>query len=247
MSPFSIVIVVKNGARTIGDVLDAVGPLQAEIIIGDTGSTDGTQAIVQAKRYKVHPIDWQGYGAAKNHAASLASNDWILSLDSDEVPDTTLIEALKSLQPGESSVYTLSRLTYIGDQAIRHSGWFPDPVVRLYNKKNICWDNAVVHESLVIPKGYAVQTLQGTLHHYSYADKKEHQQRTARYAHLKATQWIQSGKKPSLLKSVFGPAFRFVKTYFFKSGWRDGSIGYYISRQNANMMRMAIKAYHAKR
>jgi (heptosyl)LPS beta-1,4-glucosyltransferase len=235
---YSIVIIANNAERTIAECLSKAVLLSDDVVlILDDKSEDSTESI--ARTFPVHLIkySWQGYSATKNYGASRAQNDWILSVDSDEVPDTRLVEELKGISLNEDTVYQCVRRTWIDGYPVKYCGWYPDKVVRLYHKKHVRWDNHLVHERLIFPASTKVKELKGLLEHYSFENEHHMKEKFRNYAFLRAQEWKQSGKSPSLVKQFMGPAFRFFKTFIIKSGFLDGKYGWMIAKNEYLMKR----------
>jgi len=165
-----------------------------------------------------------------------AANDWILSLDSDEVPDEALVSAICNLDISTLSPdtqYSIKRYSFFEDKMMRHGSWGNDYVRRFYNKTRTRWDNAPVHESLEQNAGTIHRKLQGTLLHYTADDYPAFLNKSERYARLSAEKYFQQGKKATLLKRYAAPLFSFVKEYIFQSGFLDGIRGWKIAKGNA--------------
>ena len=241
--PFSVVIICNNESRTIKDCILAAQRVSEDIVVVDSGSTDGTQGIAKSLGARVFDYEWKGYSANKNYGNEQAENDWIISLDGDEVMDEELIHLLQKLSPQSRHVYRLNSLVNFGGKWIRHSGWFPVWKHRIFNRKEVSWNQALVHEDLGPLEDMTIISLNGLLHHFSFKDIEDHQERTERYAQLRVREWMEKGKGPSLIKRIFGPSFRWFKTYIIKRGFLDGKMGWYISCSNARMIRRQIQIY----
>jgi glycosyltransferase involved in cell wall biosynthesis len=222
----STVILASNSERTMADCLRAIVQVCNDIIVVlDNLSDDKTEDICLSFGARVVRHEWQGFSAAKNMGVSLASCDWILCPDADEVLNDELIHAIQRLKPELSSAYLMNILTWFGSCPVKHCGWFPDWNVRLFNRTVMHWDNRQVHEKLVSEQPVRMQRVKGIINHYSFRDKDHMQQKFDYYARLRAQEWIQQGKKPPVLKRWAGPAFRFFRTYILKRGILDGSVG----------------------
>lgn len=244
---FSAVIIARNESRTIGHCIKALKEVTNDIVvILDDRTTDDTASIVSnlGARFFIEP--WKGFSANKNIGSSLAKNDWILCLDADEIIDKTIISHLNNLHPQLDTVYQMNILTYIGEAAVKYSGWHPDWNIRLYNKTIMAWNNSAIHEKLVLndknsPIEY--QKINGIVHHYSFTGWDHMESKYDEYAMLRAKAWVQKKKKPNYLKRWFGPGFRFFKTFILKAGFLDGSTGYQLSIQEYKMKCKEWKYY----
>ncbi len=235
--PISAVIITYNGVRTIDQCLSSLKGVVSEIIVLDSYSTDGTVEVCRRHGVKLINQEWLGYSATKNLGNSMAQNDWILSIDSDEVLSDELRESVLKLVPQDTEVYAMDRLTNYCGKWIHHSGWYPDWKVRLFNRKHVQWQGEFVHETLDLPPDIKTIRLSGKLLHYSYAYADDHYRRMEKYAQLSAKEKLSKGKKATLLKYWLSPAARFLRTFFWKLGFLDGKAGWDISRRNAWMVR----------
>ncbi len=230
-TPLSAVVIAKNEERTIGKCLDALRRVSDDIILVlDTLSTDHTQGIASQKQVRIMPFDWQGYSAGKNYGASLARYDWILCLDADEVLDETLISQLTSLQAAQNSYFLMNIQTWFGNVAVRHSGWYPDWNIRLYNRTTMQWSHDFVHEELIANQDLQPVKMRGKINHFSFANEAHMKEKYLYYARLRAAEWVRSQSSPPWYKWFAGPAFRFFRTFILKRGFLDGSTGYLIAK-----------------
>lgn len=219
----SAVLIVKNGERHLDRVLAALGFCD-EILVLDSGSTDRTLAICAEHKVRVEHQPFLGYGPQKRRAVDLAKHDWVLVIDDDEVLDyeaATTIQVLDYGDPMRS--WRIRRRNYIGAQEVRYSHWTPDYSLRLFNRTQAHFNEALIHES--VETSGPVLTLQGSLHHYSYADHAEVFVRCAIYARAKAAHYREHGRRASALQLVFRAAWGFVQSFFLKQGFRDGIAG----------------------
>ncbi len=232
------VVISQNEARTIGQCVAALRKVCDEVLVLDSASTDGTIEICEKLGAKVLQQEWLGYSQTKNVGNEMASNDWILSIDSDEVLSEDLIESLKNLQPETGKVYALDRITEYEGKWVRHSGWYPEWKFRLFNRREVSWQGDFVHETLRIPADYLEVKLQGKLFHYSFKDAEDHLRRLEKYARLGAEEQFAKGKKVTFIKRWFAPGARFVRGFFIKKGFLDGRVGWLICKREAAMVRL---------
>jgi len=240
MSNISAVILSRNEADRISQCINSLIDIVDEVIVVDSGSEDGTPEIAKSLGAHVNITDWKGYGANKNFGHSLARNNWILSIDSDEWLSTELAEEILELKKDDKTVYSINRNNSYMGKEIRYSGWSPDWVPRLFNKKHVSWNNNLVHEKLIIPQGFYLKKLTGNLMHNSYRSREDHKAKTDRYAMLKAKSWIESGNSPSFLKRHFGPGFKAFHSFVIKAGFLDGKEGRQIASMNAYLVKMQV-------
>ncbi|MFT5765244.1 MAG: glycosyltransferase involved in cell wall biosynthesis [Saprospiraceae bacterium] len=207
----------------------------------DSNSTDKTRMIAKKLGAKVVETKWRGYAATKNFGNRIALNDWILSIDTDEILSEELIESIKALDLDEQKVYALDRLTNFCGQWIKHSGWYPEWKVRLFHRSHSKWEGKFVHERLVHRNRVSVQKVKGKLLHYSYKTLEDHRERIENYARLSALEMQSEGKQSSFIKLWISPAFRFIKTFFLKMGFLDGKNGWVISVRNASLVHLKYR------
>jgi len=232
----SAVIITKNEVDRIETCIQSLLPLTNDIVVMDSGSTDGTVEKAQGLGAKVFQTEWLGYGATKNLGHTKASNDWIISVDADEYLSAELIEEIKVLEPGRGKIYAFDRQNYYLGRKIMHSGWSPDWVLRIFDKKNVQWNENLVHEKLVIPYNFKVVKLKHKLIHNSYRSLDDHKAKVEKYAALRAQIWADKNKNPSLLKRWFGPFFKGFKSYVLQLGFLDGRAGWMIAKMNVYLV-----------
>ncbi len=237
----SAVIITHNVVDTIEPCLRALKEVCDEIIVLDSFSTDGTVEVCEKLGVKLIPQEWLGYSQTKNLGNSLAKNDWILSIDSDEVLSEELIISLKNIEPKNGRVYALDRLTNYCGKWIYHCGWYPEWKVRLFNRNDVEWQGDFVHEILGIPTDFQEVRLKGKLFHYSYKDSEDHLQRIKKYARLSAQERFSKGKKANFVKLWLSPVSRLFRTYILKKGILDGKAGWVISWRSAYMVRLRYR------
>jgi len=200
-----------------------------EVLVIDSGSSDRTREIAVSMGARVVEEPWRGYAAQKNFAASLAANDWILSLDADEELTSELaaeIAALKSRPPDFDAWTMPRRARYLG-RWIRHSGWYPDRKVRLYHRERAEWVGEYVHESVQV-KG-AVGHLNDDLLHYTCDSLSQHLQTLNRYTSLAAQAVVASGKAVPMRRLLLDPPWTFFRSYVIQRGFLDGMQGFLIA------------------
>jgi glycosyltransferase involved in cell wall biosynthesis len=228
----SVTIITKNEAADLDAALASVAWAD-EIVVVDSESTDDTVAIARRHNARVEVRQWPGYIAQKNHAAAIASHDWILSLDADERVTPELASEIRALIAGEprAAAYRVPRVTWHLDRWIRTTDWYPDHQTRLYDRRAAAWTGRYVHEA-VTARGEIGQ-LRGELQHYAYRDISDHLETIDRYTTLAARQMFEDGRRASLGDLAVHPLFAFLRNYLARGGFRDGAAGFLISRMNA--------------
>jgi glycosyltransferase involved in cell wall biosynthesis len=228
----SVTIITFNEARHIEGALRSVAWADERIVV-DSGSTDDTVALAGPLADRVEVRDWPGYGAQKNVAASLASHDWILSIDADERVTAALAQTIRealSAEPHERA-FRIARVTWYLGRWIRSTDWYPDRQTRLYDRRAAAWNARRVHEGLGVDGEVGV--LAGEIEHYAYRDLAHHLQTIDRYSTLAAEQMATDGRRARVLDLVVHPPAAFVRNYLLRGGVRDGVAGLIVSGMNA--------------
>jgi glycosyltransferase involved in cell wall biosynthesis len=228
----SVTVITKNEAADIGAALASVAWAD-EIVVVDSQSTDETVAIARQHTDRVVVREWPGYIDQKNYAASIASHDWILSLDADErvTPElATELQALKAGAPPEAA-FRIPRVTWHLGRWIRSTDWYPDYQLRFYNRRFAQWTGKYVHEAVTVQG--AVGQLRGELQHYAYRNISDHLETIDRYTTLAARQMHESGRRAGVIDLAVHPPLAFLRNYIVRGGIRDGATGFTISRLNA--------------
>lgn len=235
MNPsISVVIICRNEAHIIGQTIAAAQKVSDDVVVVDSGSTDGTQLIVTNAGARLIETNWEGYGINKNKGVAIAKHDWILSIDADEIPDDALIKQLQTIVLNEMAfVYNIRFRAFLGNKMIRFGEWTNDQHIRLYNRKHTGWNEAAVHEGLVFPANTKVINIKGYIHHYTSKSIEDFAAKTVNYAMLNAQKYFQQGKKASLLQCRIAPTFSFIKNYLFRLGFLDGEAGFTVAKMNA--------------
>jgi len=228
----SVTIITKDEADDIAAALDSVAWADERIVV-DSCSTDGTAAIAARHGARVESREWPGYIAQKNHAASLASHDWILSIDADErvTPELAAeITATLQQEPAERG-FRIPRVTFHLGRWIRTTDWYPDDQLRLYDRRAAEWTGRYVHEGVTV--NGRVGRMRGELQHYAYRDIAEHLETIDRYTTAAAKQMYEHGRRAGLLQVVGHPPLAFLRNYILKGGITQGVPGLIISVMNA--------------
>ena len=228
MTPVSVVINSKNEALAIGDCLASVAGvtgvtgLADEIVVLDSGSTDGTREICASFGARVIDADWLGFGPQKNLAVRSARNDWVLCLDADERVSPELSVAISSaLAAPAYGAYRCARRNRFLGRYLRHGEGYPDWSLRLFDRRVANWSDDAVHEKVMCT--VAVGDLAGDLLHESAEKLENYLAKQNRYTSLAAAAY--AGKPVSAARLVGSPLVRFVKFYLLRGGFRDGVPG----------------------
>jgi len=222
----SVIIITRNESANIVACLESVS-FADEVIVLDGQSTDDTVSLAQNGGAKVFIApSWEGFGPQKNKALGYASHDWVLSIDADERVSTDLAREIQLvLSQPQHTLYDIPRLTNFCGQWIHHCGWRPDRVARLFQKHTARFSDDVVHEKLVSNDQHAKGKLQHFLLHYSYPSAQSYWRKLQVYSQAWAAQKFAQGQTTSMSRAVISGLVAFIKSYIFRLGFLDGSMG----------------------
>lgn len=203
------------------------------MVVLDSGSVDDTASIAAScGAHVIKALDWQGFGIQKNRALQAATCDWVLSLDADERLTPELVQEIqseisKAEKQSMSVVLAIPRLTNFCGVWIKHCGWTPDYVYRVFKRGQASFSNDLVHERLLFDdKTTTVVRLKNPILHYSYPAPAVFWSKLQRYSVEWATQKYAEGKRASVLRAALSGLAAFVKSYVFRLGFLDGSMGF---------------------
>ncbi|HMB81755.1 MAG TPA: glycosyltransferase family 2 protein, partial [Vicinamibacterales bacterium] len=204
MPKLSVMVVAKNEAKDLGAALASVAWAD-EIVVVDSHSTDNTVAIARQYTDRVVVHDWLGHIEQKNYAASLASHDWILSIDADERVTPALADEIKAALAAEPRhmAFRIPRVTWHLGRWVRTTDWYPDYQTRFYDRRHARWTGRYVHEALTIDG--SLGSLAGEIQHYAYRDIADHLETIDRYTTLAAKQMHEDGRRAGLLQLAGHP------------------------------------------
>ena len=230
----SVVMIAKNAADLLPDCLASVAWAD-EIVLLDSGSVDNTVEIARATGVNVFiDTDWQGYGIQRQRAQSFATGDYVLMIDTDERITPELQQAIQTvlMSPKPGVVYSIARRNYFLGRFMRHSGWYPDRVMRLYERDRYQYNANLVHEALDCHQAQ-VMMLSGDLLHLTCRDFASFQRKQLNYATAWAQERHQRGKKASLTGIFAHTIGAFLKTLLLRGGVLDGKQGWLLAVVNA--------------
>ncbi|WP_373996049.1 glycosyltransferase family 2 protein [Pandoraea pnomenusa] len=231
--PLTVTILTRNERHNIAECIASVQSFASQIVVVDNASTDGTADIARAAGAEVYVTpDWPGFGPQKNRALSYATQPWVLSLDADErVTPELATEIAAALGNTSRAGYRMPRLSQFLGHWVRHCGWYPDHVLRLFRREAGRFSDNLVHERVIVDG--AIGTLSHHLLHYSYTEARQVEDKIQRYARAGAKEMALRGKRVSPLKPWINGGWAFVRTYFLRRGFLDGATGAAIARMNA--------------
>ena len=225
-------LITLNEEENLPRALSSLGCCD-DIVVVDSGSNDRTVEIARQYGARVIERRFSGYADQKNFAAEVAQHDWILSLDADEALSDELEAEVRELKRSgpRANAYQAPRLAQYMGKWIRYSGWYPDPKVRLYNRKKARWVGEYVHEAVEVTG--CVGTLQGDLLHFTCRSFSEHLATIDRYTTLAANEMTAQGRRVRVGNLVVSPLWTFFRTYIIKRGFLDGMEGWIIAQMAA--------------
>jgi glycosyltransferase involved in cell wall biosynthesis len=228
----SVTVISRNEAANIDEALTSVAWAD-EIVVVDSCSTDDTVAIARRHTSRVVVRDWPGYVDQKNYAASIASHDWILSLDADERVTRHLAGEIRAIveEGPRQAAFRIPRVTWHLGRWVRTTDWYPDYQTRLYNRQAARWTGRYVHEAVTVQG--EVGQLRGELQHYAYRDITEHLETIDRYTTYAARQMYEAGRRAGVAQMACLPPLAFLRNYIARGGIRDGIPGFVISALNS--------------
>jgi len=227
----SVIIITKNESQQIARCLESV--LWAdEIIILDSGSSDNTVAICQQYTSYVYQTDWLGFGVQKQRALDKAQGDWVLSIDADEYVSTALkLEIQQSIQQTIIQGFEIPRLSSYCGKNMKHGGWWPDYVLRLFQRHTGHFTSDLVHEKILL-SGKIGQLTQPLLHE-TYINLDEVLGKVNSYSSLGAKELYKKEKTSSLHKAILKGIWTFFRTYIIQASFLEGTQGFMLAISNA--------------
>ncbi len=222
----TVITLTKNEEHNIARCLESVA-WAGEIIVIDSGSTDRTVEIARRYTPNVTGLPWRGYGAARNEALARAHSGWILWLDADERVTEELALEIRSIVAADDPAvagYEIARRAYFCGKWIRHGGWYPSRVVRLFRRESARFSETRVHERLVTD-GPVARTASDLIH-YTDPDLTHYFAKFNSYTSLAAHDMAEAGRKFSVADLALRPLFQFFKMYVLRLGFLDGIHGF---------------------
>lgn len=230
----SVVIVAYNEELNIGRCLESVKDIADEMIVVDSISNDKTAVIARSMGAIVIEQPFLGYVEQKNFATSKAKNDWVLSLDADEALSPELRESIQSISSDPAADgYSMNRFNNYCGTWVRHSGWYPDAKLRLYNRRKGAWSGVNPHDRYMMNPGSNAIHLRGDLLHYSYTNLSDHLKQIDHFSRIGAFAMHEKGSQSSIAKIIYKPLSRFLRHYIVKAGFLDGLTGFIIAINGA--------------
>jgi glycosyltransferase involved in cell wall biosynthesis len=222
--PLSVVIITRNAATQLAACLESAA-FADELLVVDSGSSDGTAAIAEKHGARVlNKTEWLGFGPQKQFAVEAARHDWVLCLDADERVSARLQQSILSvLAAPAAQAYAMPRCNRFMGSWLRHGEGYPDWSLRLFDRRHARWSGDPVHEKVLTdtPAG----RIDGDLLHDSAESLAGYLDKQNRYTSLQADALFKAGKRAGVAHLLLSPALRFFKFYFLRLGFLDGSAG----------------------
>jgi glycosyltransferase involved in cell wall biosynthesis len=231
MARLSVIIITRNEAANIGDCLDSLAFADERIVVDDN-STDATAEIAARKGVHVVAHAFTGFGFQKNYALSLAQGDWVLSIDADERVTPSLRAEIEAAigKPGPDG-YEFLRLSSFCGRVMRHSGWYPDYVLRLFRRGRARFSDDAVHERVICDG--PVARLKESLLHTPVVRLEDALSRMDRYSTAGAEMLVASGRRVFFFSGISHGVWTFLRTYILRAGFLDGREGFLLAVANA--------------
>ena len=227
MTPLTLAVITRNADAHLERCLRSV-PFATDILVLDCGSTDRTRQVAEACGARFVTEEWRGFGPQRRRATALAKYDWVLMLDADEALSPESQAEVQSLLAGPmgDEAFAFPRLSQHMGRWIRHGGWYPDWQIRLYDRRQVNWSDAQVHEK--IQSAHPVR-LKEPLFHWVFKDLSHQVDTNNRYSSLGAEELHRRGRSFALFNLLVKPKVKFFETYIFKRGFLDGMPGFIIA------------------
>lgn len=233
----SATIITFNEEKKVEACIKSLLDVADEIIVVDSFSTDNTASICEKYPVKFIRHAFEGYVAQKNYALDHTTFDYVLSLDADEVLSPELKKSILEVKNdwGEYHGYAFNRLNNYCGRWIRHSGWYPDRKIRLWDKRLARWQGTDPHDKVIISERY-VKRLSGDILHFAYFTLDEHLNQMHRFAEVAAKAKFREGQRTVFLVHVIlNPIFKFFRKYILQLGFMDGYYGFVFCATTAGL------------
>ena len=221
----SVSVIVKNEEKNLARMLDSV-TWADEIVIVDTGSEDRTIEIAKSYGCRVYESEWLGFGKCKQLAVDYCKNQWVLSLDADEIVTPELRQKINEILQQEKKLagYRIKRKSFYLNKLINHCGWNRDYTLRLFDKRRGRFNQKMLHEYVEVEG--EIGLIKELLLHYTYPTINSHIARMVHYTDISSLEMFKQGKRSSLFSSFLRSIWKFIDMYFIKLGFLDGKSGF---------------------
>jgi glycosyltransferase involved in cell wall biosynthesis len=232
--PVSAYIITHNEEKNIRRCLESLKEFE-EVVVVDSFSTDQTAAICREYTDRVYQREWPGFKEQFAHALSLTKNEWVFSLDADEIASPELLQNIQRIfekgAPADFDGFHISRMSHYMGRWIRHGTWYPDYKLRLFRKAAARYVGENPHPRVEV-KGKTAR-LEGKILHYTMENFSDHLRRLDSYTDIYAENQIRAENRFSLFSTLLRPPAKFIKAYIIKGGFLDGMPGLVIAVTSA--------------
>ena len=236
MIKLSGVIITFNEERNIERCLQSLVNIVDEIVVVDSYSTDNTKQICLNYNVKFIEQKFLGYIEQKNFALKQASNDFIVSLDGDEALSGTLQDSIIELKSNwKLDGYYCNRFNNFCGQWIKHSDWYPNKKLRVFDRRLAQWKGLNPHDKIGLKDNRKAGKLKGDILHWTYQSYTEFNEKTDYFSTISAQSYYDIGKKAPLHKIILNPIWAFFKAYILRLGFLDGKNGFVISKETGKI------------
>ena len=235
MPKFSAVIITYNEEKNIQKCLESLTSVADEIVVLDSFSTDNTEIICKKFNVVFVQKNFVGHIEQKNTALKIASNDHIISLDGDESLSKELQESILILkETWDKDGYYCNRKNYFCGKWIKHSDWYPNKKLRVFDRRKCHWAGLNPHDHIVMDSGASVGQLEGDILHWTFENFSDFNRKIEYFSSISATSYFKAGIKSNYWKIIANPFWAFIKSYLFRRGFLDGFYGLVICMQTAH-------------
>lgn len=244
MNQLTATIIAKNEEKRIGACLESLRGVADEIIVVDSFSTDRTVEICNKFGCQVTQRAFDGFGAQRQYATSLATHRYILSIDADEVLSPALRESLLRLKAEGFGhrVYAVSRLNFYCGYPVKHCGWYPDPQIRIFDKRYANWNLRDVGEKVIFRDSVRPEPVDGDILHYRCETREQYRAVTRSHATIKARVLAARPDGISPLDPMLHGLRAWWHTYIAEGGIFEGSVGREIATESYRSEYLAYRA-----
>ncbi|MEM7013162.1 MAG: glycosyltransferase family 2 protein [Verrucomicrobiota bacterium] len=229
--PLSISVVTKNEEKNLRRCLASAADLASELVVVDSGSTDGTEAVAREFDAAWHTQDWLGFREQKKVALGHCTQDWVLMLDADEeVSDELKPELIAFFENNETEQFDgaeFPRRTQFLGRWITHGDWYPDRKLRLFRRDRGVVGGAPEHDVIEVPG--EVKRMKGDLNHYSFPTMMSFVNKIGTFSDAFVQREVDRGRKWSGFRAISRPIWRFIRGYILRLGFLDGFPGLWIA------------------
>lgn len=222
--PLSVLLLARDEAERLEALLPTLAFAREVVVVVDAACKDGTKEVAERSGARVFVRPLEGFGAQRQFALAQCREPWVLWIDADERLDARALVSLRqAVESGRAEGGRLLRRTWFLGRPIRHCGWSGERVLRLFRREAARFDDAPVHERVLVQG--SIIDLDGTLDHHSYATWDDCRDKLVRYAAAGAERARRSGRRAGVLDLIVRPPLRFVRMYVLQAGFLDGAHG----------------------